>query len=102
MEIPEMFFYVLFVCLFGVMPFQLWLCAKVKSRLLRLLPLLVLSLLTVGFLLAAIFINGWDKLGYFLLAIFAGCLTLTVLLTWLGWIFFRARKERCPRSPEGS
>lgn len=64
------------------LPIQLLLCFKVKRKMLRLLPVIILSVLTAFFLIMAATATGWDGLGYIFLAIFTG---LMLLACGIGW-----------------
>lgn len=85
---------VLLVALFLLFPGQLLLCFTVKSRLLRLLPALVLAALTA--LLGVLYATavGWERLGYAFLALFAGFLLLVCGAGWGVWALVRRRQSR--------
>ena len=72
-----------------LLPVQLLLCFKVKSKVIRLLPVIVLSVLTIIFTVMSIAITGWDGLGYIFLAIFAGFMLLVCGMGWGIWAITR-------------
>ena len=76
---------VLIFSLVVLLPFQLLLCFKVKSKTIRLLPVVVLALLTVIFIVMSVAITGWDGLGYIFLAIFAGFMLFMCGIGWGIW-----------------
>ena len=53
---------------------QLLICFKVKNKVIRLLPVILLSIFTIFFVAMTSTATGWDNLGYVFLAIFtASC-----------------------------
>lgn len=66
-------------------PFQIFLCFKVKSLFLRLLPVMLLGAACGWFLILSFAIGGWDSLGYTVLAIFSGFMLLTSAIGWGVW-----------------
>mgnify|MGYP006923322861 CR=1 FL=1 len=50
---------------------QLLLCFKVKQMWIRLLPLLLFFVLTVGFAVTSLFLEDWDRFGVAVLALFS-------------------------------
>lgn len=79
---------------FVLLPIQLWLCFKVRSRILRLLPAIVFAVLTVALYSSAITASGWDGLAFIVLAILAGFMLLVCGLGWAIWAITRAVKKR--------
>lgn len=61
---------------------QLALCFHLKSKLPRLIPALVLLLLTVAFLILVFASEGWDSLGYLLLAVVTASFMGVCGLAW--------------------
>ena len=53
-----------------ILPVQLLLCFKIRKIVIRLLPVMVLSVLTAMLSLLAAVTSGWDSLGYIVLAVF--------------------------------
>ena len=76
------------VILFAVVvcfPLQLWLCFKVKRRLVRLLPVLILAAIIVVLSIMIALSTDWDALGYLILDIFAVFLLIACAVGWLIW-----------------
>ena len=65
-----------------VLPVQLLLCFKAKSRLARLIPIILFCALGVASTLMALNATGWDNVGYIFFAIYAA---LMILLCGIGW-----------------
>lgn len=68
-----------------LLPVQLLLCFKVRSRIIRLLPAVLLSILTIIFAVMSAAVTGWDGLGYIFLAIFTGFMLLICGAGWGIW-----------------
>ena len=83
----------LLLSVFLLLPLQLLLCFKVRSRLLRPLPVILCSLLVGTFLLLALYTPGWDGLGYIFLALFAGFMLTSCGIGWLIWAILRKKKK---------
>lgn len=84
----------LIVSVVALLPIQLLLCFKVKSRTIRLLPILILSVLTAAFIVMNFAASGWDDLGYIFLAIFAGIMIFMCGIGWgIWWIVSRRKKQ---------
>ena len=64
------------------LPIQLLLCFKVKKRIIRLLPVIVLALLTINFSVNAIVAQEWDGLGNLFFAIYTG---IALFMCGIGW-----------------
>ena len=84
----------LLLSVFILLPLQLLLCFRVRSRILRLLPVILCSLLVGTFLLLAHCNPGWDSLGYLFLALFAGFLLAACGVGWGIWAITRKRKKQ--------
>ena len=65
-----------------ILPTQLLLCFKAKSRIIRLTPIILLCVLTMMFFLLALNSTGWDDVGYIFFAIYAA---LMILMCGIGW-----------------
>ncbi len=76
---------VLIFSVFILLPLQLLLCFKVKSIIIRLLPVTVLSISAVYFLVMSAVITGWDGVGYLFLSIFAGFMLFMCGVGWGIW-----------------
>ena len=83
----------LLLSVFVLLPLQLLLCFKVRSRLLRLLPVILCFLLVGLFLFLAHCNPGWDSLGYLFLALFAGFLLAACGIAWGIWAIINKRKS---------
>ena len=64
---------------------QLLLCFKVKSRLLRLLPVLLCVLAGIFFFVMMFIAEGWDVLGYLLLLLLAAIFAAACVIAWMLW-----------------
>lgn len=73
---------------------QLFLCAKIKNRLLRLLPVLVLFTLTLVFTVLIFVFDGWDSVGFLMLAIWTALLLTVCGVAWLMWWLLIKLKRR--------
>jgi len=83
----------LLLSVFLLLPLQLLLCFKIRSRILRLLPVILCSLLVGIFLLLALCTPGWDGLGYIFLALFAGFMLTACGIGWLIWAIINKIKS---------
>ena len=77
-----------------LLPIQILLCFKVKSRAIRLLPVILLSIPTIIFVMMSVVITGWDGLGYIFLAIFTGFMLLMCGVGWGIWAITKSVKKR--------
>ena len=75
------------------LPVQLLLCFKAKSKAIRLLPVMVLSIATIIFAVMSVAITGWDGLGYVFLAIFTGFMLLMCGMGWGIWWIVKRKKQ---------
>lgn len=83
----------LIVSVVALLPIQLLLCFKAKSRTIRLLPIFIFSVLAVAFIVMNFVTPGWDGLGYIFLAIFAGIMIFMCGIGWgIWWIVSRRKK----------
>ena len=79
-----------------VLPIQLALCFKVKSKILRLLPVVVLSILAVAAAIAAATSIDWDALFYLICAVYLGIMLFICGIAWGIWalvVFIRKKKD---------
>ncbi|MBQ7920085.1 MAG: hypothetical protein IJ324_09125 [Lachnospiraceae bacterium] len=76
-----------------LLPIQLLLCFKVKSRTIRLLPVIILSVLVVTFIVMCLANPGWDGLVYIFLAIFAGIMMFMSGIGWAIWAIVKKIKK---------
>ncbi len=77
-----------------LLPIQLLLCFKVKSKVIRLLPVILLSISAICFVGMAIVNTGWDGLGYLFLAIFAGFMLFICGMAWGIWAVVKLIKKQ--------
>ncbi len=85
---------VLLVSVAVLLPLQLLLCFRVRSRLVRLLPVLLLSMAALCCVVGALAAPGWDGLGYLMLAMLAGIMLLLCLAAWGIWAVIRLLRRR--------
>lgn len=80
-----------------VLPIQLALCFKVKSKILRLLPVVVLSVLAVAAAIAAATSIDWDALFYLISAVYLGIMLFICGIAWGIWalVVFIRKKKNC-------
>ncbi len=64
---------------------QLLLCFKAKKLFSRLLPMILFAILTVVFFVLIFLSEGWDSIGFLLLAICAAALLLVCGIGWGIW-----------------
>ena len=76
-----------------LLPIQLWLCFKVESRTVRLLPVILFSGVIIAFIALAFSSTGWDNLGYIFFAIFSGFLLLICGIGWGIWAVVNTIKK---------
>ena len=72
---------------------QLLLCFKVKKTVVRLIPVCLLSCLTVVFTALIFVFEGWDSLGFLIIAICSAALLLVCGLGWGIWWLVKNRKN---------
>ena len=87
---------VLIFSLVVLLPIQLLLCFKVKSKAIRLLPIILLSIPTLIFIVMSTTTQGWDGIGYIFLAIFTGFMMLICCVGWGIWAISKLiKKKKC-------
>ena len=87
---------VLIFSLVVLLPIQLLLCFKVKSKAIRLLPIILLSIPTLIFIVMSTTTQGWDGLGYIFLAFFTGFMMLICGVGWGIWAISKLiKKKKC-------
>ena len=77
-----------------LLPFQLFICFKVKKLILRLLPVIILFALALAFIICSFSASGWDAIGYIFLALFTGFMILACGIGWAVWTIYCAVKKR--------
>ena len=86
---------VLIFSIIVLLPAQLLLCFRVKSKIIRLLPIILFAILTLIFIIMATTAQGWDGLGYMVLAIFTGFMMLICGVAWgIGAIIKHTQKKK--------
>ena len=76
-----------------LLPIQLLLCFRIKSKVIRLLPIILLSIPTLIFIFMSTTTQGWDGLGYVFLAIFTGFMTLACGVAWGIWAIIKHKQK---------
>lgn len=64
---------------------QLLLCFKVKNKLIRLIPVILFSFLTAIFFVLIFVFEGWDSLGFLVLAICSAVILAACGIAWGIW-----------------
>ena len=73
---------------------QLLICFKVKNKVIRLLPVILLSIFTIFFVAMTSTATGWDNLGYVFLAILTGFMWLMCGIAWGIWAIVKLIKKK--------
>lgn len=73
---------------------QLLLCFKVKNKVIRLLPVILLSIVTIFFIAMASTATDWENLGYIFPAIFIGFMWLACDTAWGIWVIIKLIKKK--------
>lgn len=81
----------------AVLPIQLLLCFRARSRWLRLFPVLLSTVLTALLLLLAYRAQDWDALGYIFFALLTGCMLILSGIGWGIWGLSRFFQKRASR-----
>lgn len=84
---------ILILSLVIVLPVQLLLCFKVRSRMVRLAPVIGFLLLGEICLLMDLAASGWDGLGYIICAIYAAFMMLICGIGWAIWAVISCVKK---------
>ena len=88
-------FWVPILSVIVILPCQLLLCLKIRSIIIRLLPLIAFFILTALFTYKSFTVNGWDGIGYLFLALLTAVLFGVCLLCWAIFGIVRyVRKKR--------
>lgn len=77
-----------------LLPLQLLLCFKAKSKAIRLLPVILLPIPTIFFVIMSVVSTGWDSLGYIFLAIFTGFMLFMCGVGWGIWAINKLIKKK--------
>ena len=73
---------------------QLLLCFKVKNKVIRLLPAILLSIFTIFFVAMASTATDWENLGYIFPTIFIGFMWLMCGIAWGIWAIIKLIKRK--------
>lgn len=73
---------------------QLLLCFKVKNKVIRLLPAILLSIFTIFFVAMASTATDWENLGYIFPAIFLGSMWFMFGMAWGIWAIIKLIKKK--------
>ena len=73
---------------------QLLLCFKVKNKNIRLLPVILLSIVTIFFVAMASTATDWENLGYIFPAIFIGFMWIACGMAWGIWAIIKLVKKK--------
>lgn len=68
-----------------VLPVQFVLCIRFKSKILRLLPVIILSIMTMSAIVAAAVCTGWDVVFFIVSAIYLAIMLFVCGLVWGIW-----------------
>ena len=73
---------------------QLFLCIKIKNLYIRLIPTVLPSVLTVLFMVLTFATEGWDALGFLVLALICACPAAASVLAWIIWVIYKKCKTK--------
>lgn len=73
---------------------QLLLCFKVKNKNIRLLPVILLSIVTIFFVAMASTATDWENLDYIFPAIFIGFMWIACGMVWGIWAIIKLVKKK--------
>lgn len=73
---------VLIFCVVVFLPIQLLLCFKVKSKVLRLMPAVVLFALSIFFAVMSASSSGWDGIGWMFFFLYAASMLFMSGVAW--------------------
>jgi len=87
--------YILLFILIIIFPCQLALCFKVRKLGIRLLPAIIIFILTVSSFIAMATSTGWDVLLYLIFSVYLSIALLVCGIAWATWAIVRKiRKKR--------
>jgi len=81
----EVFLLVLSIIILSI---QILLCFKLKNNFIKLIPIILLLLLTVVFSVLIFVSDGWDTVGFIFLTIFSLSLLVVCGIGWLIWFIY--------------
>ena len=85
--------YIWVFTLIVVFPIQLALCFKVKSKIVRLLPVIILFVLTVVATIATTTGIDWDALFYLICAVYLAIMLFVCGIAWGIWAIIRKKSK---------
>ena len=95
--------YIFAISVVALLPVQIFLCFKAKGRVIRIVPVIILSVLTFIYYFMGVISSGWDTLGYMLIASFTGSV---LFLCGISWVFGQSsnisRKKRVIVNSDGN
>ena len=80
-----------------VLPIQLVLCFKVKSKLIRLLPVIIFSVLSATAAIATATRTDWDAIFYLICAVYLAIMLLVCGIGWGSWAIVRTKQAFYPK-----
>ncbi len=72
---------------------QLWLCFKVKKIWIKILPVALLSVSTIGFYICCQAVGGWDGMVYFYFSFLSFILIFVCGIGWGVWAIVRNKNR---------
>ena len=84
---------IIYISILVMIPLQLLLCFKNKNITLKLSPIFILLFSIITLICMSQFAEGWDGLGYTILAIFAGILLFACIIAWAIWFIVKLIKK---------
>lgn len=72
-----------------ILPLQTLLCFRINNILIRLLPVIILSVTTIIFTVMSLIFNGWDGIALLFIAIFSGVMLFMCGIGWGIWAIAR-------------
>ena len=76
-----------------VLPVQIALCFNAKSKILRFLPIIILSVLTVATAIAATIGTDWSAVFYLIIAVYFAIMLFVCGIGWGIWAIVRKTKQ---------
>ena len=77
-----------------VVPLQVLICEKVKRKILKLLPLILLTVLTLGLFARTAMGGGWEAVGCLLLGLSTSAMILGCIAGWVIWAVWDSQRGR--------
>lgn len=80
-----------------VLPIQLVLCFRVKSKLIRLLPVIIFSVLSATAAVATATRTDWDAIFYLICAVYLTIMLIVCGIGWGIWAIIRTKQAFYPK-----